>query len=559
MAAASGKQVKAGEAFVEVSAKTSGVKKVFQALGKDLKKLGQNIFTAGGGLAAAGSAMLAPLLGLSTAAISTGSDIADMAARLNTSTEAVQGFAYAASLAGGSIEDVEKSLAKMQQSIASGDTIIGVDTNQLLGMDMVDQVKVFADAIAAIEDPAQQTAAALDIFGKSGRKMLPFLRQGSAGIDKMFARARKIGILSKGDVDTLDRAGDALGEIWMVVKSVGLAIGTAFVGPADSLESFTDQIIDIGIAVRKFIQDNAALIQTIGAVAVGLIAAGSALMALGVAIASAGAALTGLVTVGGAIASAFAFILSPLGLITVGLAALAVGIGVAIAKSQTFTEILGDFESAFGGILDALKGGDLALAAEIGFAAVSIAWQRVLNEMTAAWRNFNEALTFDPKKSKTAGNFAVARELKPSEFFKLMFGYDVPLRPEVDDKLREQNANDRQIDANRAERDKNLEAELEKKKKVIEDLNEAAMFARFAKEDAEALRAMQERQLLGGSKRLAAAAVAANEIKGAFASELSGRSLAFGSNSVEKHIADTAANTGEMKGLLQKLNIGFSD
>jgi hypothetical protein len=35
------------------------------------------------------------------------------------------------------------------------------------------QIEALADAISRVEDPAQRTAIAMDIFGKSGNKLMP--------------------------------------------------------------------------------------------------------------------------------------------------------------------------------------------------------------------------------------------------------------------------------------------------------------------------------------------------------------------------------------------------
>src|SRR5690606_2465577 len=50
-----------------------------------------------------------------------------------------------------------------------------------------------ADAMKGIRDPAQRTALAMDIFGKSGARLIPMLEQGSEGISKMRAEVGELG------------------------------------------------------------------------------------------------------------------------------------------------------------------------------------------------------------------------------------------------------------------------------------------------------------------------------------------------------------------------------
>src|SRR5690606_2262604 len=49
-----------------------------------------------------------------------------------------------------------------------------------------------ADAIKNAGSPAEQTALAMDIFGKSGAQLLPFLKEGSAGLVELQSKFREL-------------------------------------------------------------------------------------------------------------------------------------------------------------------------------------------------------------------------------------------------------------------------------------------------------------------------------------------------------------------------------
>jgi len=62
-----------------------------------------------------------------------------------------------------------------------------------------------ADKFAGMKDGAQKSAMAMDIFGKSGAEMVPFLNQGAAGINELTAQADRLGVTLDGP--TADAAG----------------------------------------------------------------------------------------------------------------------------------------------------------------------------------------------------------------------------------------------------------------------------------------------------------------------------------------------------------------
>jgi len=383
--------IRTGAAFVEIFAKDKGLRawlntvpKQFQAFGKKLSAIG----LAGAGI---GAAVAAPLVGLINHFVEAGSAATDMAARLNTSTETVTGLSYAADLAGTSAEDMEGSLAKLQKQIAAGEKVAGIDLSALKDADLETQVYAVADAIAAIENPTEQAAAATEAFGKSGRKMLPFLKEGAAGLAKLKAQAAADGaIITTAEAEKADRIGDAISRIWTIIKSIGRKVGDALLPDAAAVEHFVSLISSYGQQIRQFISDNAGLFKIIGMVAGGLIAGGLAVAAFGAAFTALGVVLGGVLTGLGAIAAVIGALLSPLGLFVAGLA----GIAALIIASDfdTYSESVERlgliFGQTFGGIRDALAGGDLKLAGEIAMIGLEMAFQEGVGLLEKIWIGF---------------------------------------------------------------------------------------------------------------------------------------------------------------------------
>ena len=126
-----------------------------------------------------------------------------MSQRVGVSTESLSELAYAANLSGTSIERVEESFKGLSQKIVEavdkgGDaeslfSSIGLSARDLAASSPEEQFYKVADAIAKIDDPTRRAAVAMQVFGESGRELLPLLSGGSAGLEEMRSEARELG------------------------------------------------------------------------------------------------------------------------------------------------------------------------------------------------------------------------------------------------------------------------------------------------------------------------------------------------------------------------------
>jgi hypothetical protein len=141
--------------------------------------------------------------------------------------------------------------------------------------------------------------------------------------------------------------------------------------------------------VIAWVKEHRGLVVAVAAAAAGVVVFGAVITGLGIAIQIAGYALAGL-------GAALAVVLSPMGLIvTAALGAAAALIyftdvgdkAVAFLKAK-FTELLGWATEVFGGIRDALAAGDIALAAQILWTSLQVAWLRGTQALYAAWVSF---------------------------------------------------------------------------------------------------------------------------------------------------------------------------
>lgn len=223
---------------------------------------------AAAGLAAAAAAVAGAAAGAAAATFSlvkgvaaAGDAAAKAAGRMGTTAEAVQELKHAAELSGSSIEDVEKAFVRLNKNAqdAADGTRTAVDTFGRLGVsvrdsngNLKDSEALFmesAAAIAAMENKTQQAAAAAEVFGKSGTKLLPMLKSGADGIAAMRREARDLGIVLSNDAAaTSERFNDTLDRLNKSFEGIKVQVGAAL------LPAFT-KLADVTLGVvRRFLE-----------------------------------------------------------------------------------------------------------------------------------------------------------------------------------------------------------------------------------------------------------------------------------------------------------------
>jgi hypothetical protein len=165
----------------------------------------------------------------------------DMADEIGTSALALQQFQFAAATAGLEVSNATAAFSRMMKGIgqaagigddamsgikdglkgAGGDDIfrqIGLSAQVLKSQSPEQQLASIADAIASLKTNTEQVTAAQKIFGESGAKLLPMLREGRAGVEGLNNAFVKMGGgLSSGDVanfQNIDRQLALGGAAW---------------------------------------------------------------------------------------------------------------------------------------------------------------------------------------------------------------------------------------------------------------------------------------------------------------------------------------------------------
>ncbi|MCC7409177.1 MAG: hypothetical protein IT442_14010, partial [Phycisphaeraceae bacterium] len=208
--------IRAGRAYVELFADSSKLIRGLRLAQAKLEAFGKTVRGLGLKMTALGAAMVAPMFAATKVFAGMGDDLAKMSARTGVSVESLSELGFAAELSGMSMEDLETSLRKMQKTLveaASGsagavDALakLGLTADDLRGLSPDEQLKRIADRLASIRDPALRAALAMEVFGKTGTKLLPLMADGAAGIEALQHQAREMGLtISTQDAKAAER------------------------------------------------------------------------------------------------------------------------------------------------------------------------------------------------------------------------------------------------------------------------------------------------------------------------------------------------------------------
>jgi len=399
--------IRAGRAFVELGV-SDKLTKGLRAAQKRLQAFGAGVRSIGTQITAIASAALAPL----AAAVRTFSEAGDvldkMAARTGLSAEALSELGFAAELSGADLETLETGIRKMQKAIteAAGgsksaiDALaqLGLTVEQLKGISPEQQFLLIADRISRVEDPTRRAALAIEIFGKSGTRLLPLIKDGAKGIEALREEARRLGLtVSTQTAKDAALLNDTLHTLWRVVKQGVFVIGSAL---APTVVELTNAVTRAVVRVSEWIRQNKALIVTAAKIAVGVVGVGLALVALGFVISGVGAALgtlasiaAGVGTALGVVGSVLGAMLSPIGLVVSAVVALGgtllvvsgAGADALAWLGEQFQSLKATVMKVVGGIADALAAGDIALAAQILWLSLKLAWQQGVAALDRVW------------------------------------------------------------------------------------------------------------------------------------------------------------------------------
>lgn len=195
---------------------------------------------------AAGAAAALGALSIQTANFA--GEIADLSAKTNLSTDTLQSLKLAATLSGQSFQAVSETAVifqrRMEEARAGNEQLKRTfDALQINLNGPVDQAfRQTLERLAGVEDGAQKTSAAVDLFGRSGANLLPIMGQLGGSFQDLENRARELGIiLDEEAIKKADEFGDQIDllklQLGGLANDIGSVVIPAFSGFIQSISA----------------------------------------------------------------------------------------------------------------------------------------------------------------------------------------------------------------------------------------------------------------------------------------------------------------------------------
>lgn len=416
--------IKAGRAFVEISANDQGVMKSLDRIKARFTKFGAGMVKVGLGIAAVGAAALAPLAGVMDTLTEQGKLAATADAFGLTAEEASRLFGIMKS-GGSDIRDATEGIVTFNQRIADAMSGTGEEAQKLfadLGVsaesftgNSADKFYQLLDALRGVQDPAKRVQLLLKAVGEdTGKNLIPLLSMSREEVERL-------GDAFQVSAEDMAAAQAATKAQTLATAQMEKAWREVAFSVAPTITSILQAILPVIQGVANFAAHNHELIMTLAAVAAVLVGAGLGIAALGTAVMAVGGIITAATTVVGGISAALAFLATPVGaviaIVAVLVAALVVagaiatyvfwdqivaGVqAVAVWFQTTFAESIAAFTQMWEGLVAAIKKGDLKLAFAIVVTGIQVVWFDMLMQLktlfTAFLKWFIDKLVSIPK------------------------------------------------------------------------------------------------------------------------------------------------------------------
>ncbi len=267
----------------------------FDSIKRNLGDLGNVARSLGGLLSGLGVAVSAAgLASMVKSSLESADSLSKLSQRVGITVESLSTLIPAADLSGVSAEKFEGGLRKLatrmleaatgSDEAARGFAAVGVAVkNQDGTLRATDQVLLdLADRFKAMPDGAEKTALAVELFGKSGADLIPFLNQGREGVGALTAELQALGVQIGGDTAAQAEVfNDSLAKVRLAISSIGNRILEAFLPAMNDMANGMVESAKQGGTLRAILDG---IVLALKVLALGAATVGKAFVALGEAI-----------------------------------------------------------------------------------------------------------------------------------------------------------------------------------------------------------------------------------------------------------------------------------
>ncbi len=246
-----------------VSATTAGLVAGMGKAGRSVRGFGKNVTASLGsvkGLAAGLAGLVGVTLGV-RAGINTIRQqfeqldkLGKTAAKLNTTTAAMQKFRFAAKLTGVEVQTADMALQRWVKNLsraANGSAELAkiftddlqLSVEDLVGLPLEEQMIAFADALKDTVAPANRVRVIAALLDSEGVALVNTLQQGGAALDAMFKERGALGLFSEEQIRRIEDANDAMTKFGIQLDFVKGSIAAEL---APNLSTLVELMVEFG-------------------------------------------------------------------------------------------------------------------------------------------------------------------------------------------------------------------------------------------------------------------------------------------------------------------------
>lgn len=201
---------------------------------------------------------------------------AKFARTLGATIDDVQGLRFAAQISGASVEDLDKSLSRMQRRLGQAATrggavataleALGLSSDELLKQGLTEQFISIAGALESAQTPSEKAALAFEIFGRSAEDLMPLLTAGSDEIAKLIGEVDSLGdTFTDSGARRVEAFNDAMLRMGIVVKSSFRAVVITIAPALQFLsDGFRMMVTSVRSSVGQFMSSTKETMSSVG-------------------------------------------------------------------------------------------------------------------------------------------------------------------------------------------------------------------------------------------------------------------------------------------------------
>lgn len=249
----------------EVKKSFAETKKEARGLAQDISGIGASLKTTSRIMAAAGTAIISGMVAITMKAIEAADAADKLAKQTGLTREEIQELGYAADQEHASLEKIAAAILRLSRNMSDASRgtgearyafeKLGIAVTKSDGQlrNSVDVMLDVADRFKNMRNETEMTAAAMQLFGRSGAEIVPFLRMGGDEIRKLMQEARDLGfVMSEQTNKDLKALGDQLTALKAALAGVARQIAAEVV---PHLLEMSNKAVDAAKAYNKIDPD----------------------------------------------------------------------------------------------------------------------------------------------------------------------------------------------------------------------------------------------------------------------------------------------------------------